>query len=1079
MRSRQRPVGKAAILLHHRRRAHVTDQRLRATAKSNGIVGLHYYGALDKCECKGCMLVNAKKAPFKVEPSRTRSTIPGERMHSDLKEVSVLSRKGFKYAICFVDDCTRRGKTYYMKRKSETLEKWREFLEKECAVKKYDVRYLRSDNGGEYIGEEMQAFNNVRGIAQEYSPPHCQSGNGVAEVFWRDTFRLVRSILWDQQRGDEWWPAALEMAVLTRNHLMTSSVKDVPPECAWQKKNIDVAHHRVPLCTCYAFVEKENREGTLAPRRIEGILVGYARQSHSYLVYNEEADRVYSRRYADVQFDERCKAPDDTEPDVLVVDTLLAQMELEAQQDAAKPKEVEAPPMLNKGFVRTTKPWSVSELSDLFNVEAEDYLSYLREHEGWYKELTKVEQVINTGADVPIPVVLLKLPPVKQEPSEEELVQEEPDVKTIATPKGDSHRVPRKRRKVTVSTTINGVKHDVLLSKGVITRSRAQGNAAQNASGLARVAVALQANERELADCMLLFEETAKAARMESAKFRCNTDSKSCLAQDAEHMHEAKQETHAAEPLLSKTKVPKSYDAARKGDDSAKWHEAEVNEWNGLWRMGAFEDDSMHGQKLHHLIWLYKIKSDGTLKVRLVLDGRRQDPSTYGDISSPTMRLTSFRILLALAAQKGWDILADDATQAFLNAERPEDMPLWAAYPQGYSKSGRALLLRKMLYGLHDAPMGWFKEVRKHLVEEQGLIQSRNDECLFYRPDGKLYVICHVDDFAATGETEALAEYRTQLYQRFKMTGGDIKEYFGLNVTNDKEKGIVTLSVESHMEKIMKKLKLQPKAYTTPMNPEAVLPKRHGPCEDLKLQKRYRTLVGSAQHAAVTCRPDAAYAVRELASHLTHPLQAHIQAAERLIQYLYHTRKERLEFHRHGRKGDPILTTFYGTCDASYNTTHDSKGITGWAYQIGNGAVAWKCKAQPIVSLSSCEAELIAIDYAVRELRYLHKLLEDFGQNVTTTPTIVGQDNTSTITLCESRHFNQRTKHLALRYHHVGDEIRKGTVTLKYLCTDEMTADILTKALYHNQFVRHREVLLGHKQLLWSESRNSQSQDKR
>ena len=76
-----------------------------------------------------------------------------------------------------------------------------------------------------------------------------------------------------------------------------------------------------------------------------------------------------------------------------------------------------------------------------------------------------------------------------------------------------------------------------------------------------------------------------------------------------------------------------------------------------------------------------------------------------------------------------------------------------------------------------------------------------------------------------------------------------------------------------------------------------------------------------------------------------------MKAAERYLQYLYHTRKEALEFHRHG----------------------DAKEITGWAYQIGNGTVAWKCKAQAIVALSSCEAELIAIDDAVRELRFLHK----------------------------------------------------------------------------------------------------------
>ena len=114
---------------------------------------------------------------------------------------------------------------------------------------------------------------------------------------------------------------------------------------------------------------------------------------------------------------------------------------------------------------------------------------------------------------------------------------------------------------------------------------------------------------------------------------------------------------------------------------------------------------------------------DSTFKARLCLDGRRQDPSTYSNISSPTMQMASMRILLALAAHKGWSVYADDAAQAFLNAPRPADQPLYVSYPEGYknNKKGKCMLLRKMLYGLHDAPMGWFQEVRKHLVNEQGM----------------------------------------------------------------------------------------------------------------------------------------------------------------------------------------------------------------------------------------------------------------------------------------------------------------------------------------------------------------------
>ena len=227
---------------------------------------------------------------------------------------------------------------------------------------------------------------------------------------------------------------------------------------------------------------------------------------------------------------------------------------------------------------------------------------------------------------------------------------------------------------------------------------------------------------------------------------------------------------------------PKSVKHALARPDAAKWKFAMRKEWTGLWQKGAFAQAPSRGQKLHKMLWVFKRKSDGTYKARLCFDGRRQDPSTYDNIASPTMKLTSLRILLALAAQRDWGVFADDATQAFLNAERPADKPLYATYPEGFrpKERGGCLLVKRMLYGLHRAPMGWFQEARKHLTEKQGFRQSRADSCLFYKPG--CYVVCHVDDFASTGEPAKVQEFRRQLHQKFKMTGGPIDEYYGLEV---------------------------------------------------------------------------------------------------------------------------------------------------------------------------------------------------------------------------------------------------------------------------------------------------------
>lgn len=296
----------AAQMLIHRQVGHMPATRIRETAKSKAVKGLAWTGAHDKCACDTCMQVNGKKAPFKKQ-AETRSTIPGERIHSDLKELPVKSHSGCKYAIAFVDDCTRRAKTYGLVKKSDALDAWKDYLEHHVLSKGYSVRYFRSDNGGEFTGE-FAAYNRVRGIQAERSPPHCQSGNGVAEVFWRDVFKTVRAILWDQQRHNKWWLVALQFATHIKNHFMTSAVEDRPPEAAWHNKEIDMSHFKAPLTKCWAYVEKDNRQHTLDRRRIEALFIGYADDSTSYRVYHQETNTIYTRRYADVTFDERSRA---------------------------------------------------------------------------------------------------------------------------------------------------------------------------------------------------------------------------------------------------------------------------------------------------------------------------------------------------------------------------------------------------------------------------------------------------------------------------------------------------------------------------------------------------------------------------------------------------------------------------------------------------------------------------------------------------------------------------------------------------------------------------------------------------
>ena len=83
---------------------------------------------------------------------------------------------------------------------------------------------------------------------------------------------------------------------------------------------------------------------------------------------------------------------------------------------------------------------------------------------------------------------------------------------------------------------------------------------------------------------------------------------------------------------------------------------------------------------------------------------------------------------------------------------------------------------------------------------------------------------------------------------------------------------------------------------------------------------------------------------------------------------------------------------------------------------------------------------------ATKEILYLKGLLEELGLHELTETTLC-VDNRGAICLASDPVFHSRTKHIDIRYHFVRDVIRNGSVVLKQIPTNQMTADVLTKPL--------------------------------
>ena len=97
---------------------------------------------------------------------------------------------------------------------------------------------------------------------------------------------------------------------------------------------------------------------------------------------------------------------------------------------------------------------------------------------------------------------------------------------------------------------------------------------------------------------------------------------------------------------------------------------------------------------------------------------------------------------------------------------------------------------------------------------------------------------------------------------------------------------------------------------------------------------------------------------------------------------------------------------------------------------------------------------------AVQKALYLKQLLEDFGTQ-RKHPIAIGEDNQSCIKLCQNPVMHKRSKHIETKFHFIRDKTEDGTISIHYVPTDKMAADIFTKSVPVSKVETFRTVLMG------------------
>jgi hypothetical protein len=221
-------------------------------------------------------------------------------------------------------------------------------------------------------------------------------------------------------------------------------------------------------------------------------------------------------------------------------------------------------------------------------------------------------------------------------------------------------------------------------------------------------------------------------------------------------------------------------------------------------------------------------------------------------------------------------------------------------------------------------------------------------------------------------------------------------------------------------------------------------------------------MIGSLMYAMVATRPDIAFAVSAAGQLASNPQQEHWVAIRHILRYLRGSADFALVYPPQGN------LTFVGFTDADWGGSRpDRRSTSGYVYLIGGTALSWSSTRQKIVSLSTTEAEYIASSGATQELIWLRQLLKDV-QNISLSPvpqavdvpaTPLHIDNQSAMSLTQTPEYRRRTKHIDISYHFVREKVTSGEIKVIYTPTDDMTADILTKALPLIKHENHLEAM--------------------
>eukprot|EP00833_Pecoramyces_ruminatium_P004671 jgi/Orpsp1_1/1178703/evm.model.c7180000066417.1 len=191
------------ISLWHRRLGHYNMNSLKSKLLKINI----------KSKCPICSNSKLKSFPYKKFSNKSKS--PFELLYMDLVGPVDESIHGNKYFLTILDDYSRYGWVLFLENKSETFDKFYQWLKEIENIFRKSISFIRTDNGTEFSNRKFNSLCSEKGIIHQYTTPYNPQQNGHAERFNGTLINSSKALLNDSKLSRKFW----EYAVDTSNYI--------------------------------------------------------------------------------------------------------------------------------------------------------------------------------------------------------------------------------------------------------------------------------------------------------------------------------------------------------------------------------------------------------------------------------------------------------------------------------------------------------------------------------------------------------------------------------------------------------------------------------------------------------------------------------------------------------------------------------------------------------------------------------------------------------------------------------------------------------------------------------------------